>query len=129
MHWVCILSVGDLPLLDSRPELFANKLYADYSRIALQCLTERLDNRTRDELSGKRHFNASYYHSLPFVINMVREQSEFQRATGEWTGETVDGSFGVVIRLLKYTLFMCVLFAGIAYLRTYIHKRRRGRVV
>ncbi|XP_025105616.1 beta-1,3-galactosyl-O-glycosyl-glycoprotein beta-1,6-N-acetylglucosaminyltransferase-like [Pomacea canaliculata] len=68
---VCILSTGDLPLLDTRPEMFANKFYQDYSRVALECLHERLYNRTRDEFLGKMDFNASYYKSLAYLKNIV----------------------------------------------------------
>ncbi|XP_025102191.1 beta-1,3-galactosyl-O-glycosyl-glycoprotein beta-1,6-N-acetylglucosaminyltransferase-like isoform X2 [Pomacea canaliculata] len=68
---VCILSTGDLPLLDKRPEMFANKFYQDYSRVALECLHERLYNHTRDEFLGMMEFNTSYYENLSYVKNTV----------------------------------------------------------
>ena len=77
---ICILSTGDLPMLDKRPELFANKFYSDYSHFALSCLAERLFNHTRDEYLGNMRFDASYYAELPFVKNMVNS-STFVRMT------------------------------------------------
>ncbi|PVD26133.1 hypothetical protein C0Q70_13801 [Pomacea canaliculata] len=71
MRQICILSTGDLPLLDKRPEMFANKFYQDYSRVALECLHERLYNHTRDEFLGMMEFDTSYYRNLSFVKNMV----------------------------------------------------------
>ena len=68
---ICILATGDLRLLASRPELFANKFYWDFSRTALDCLAERLYNRTRDEYLGKTTFDVSYYSSLSFVKDKV----------------------------------------------------------
>ncbi|XP_076457430.1 beta-1,3-galactosyl-O-glycosyl-glycoprotein beta-1,6-N-acetylglucosaminyltransferase 4-like [Babylonia areolata] len=75
---ICILSSGDLPLLDSRPELFANKFYSRRSRVALDCLAERIFNRTREQFLGDElDLNVSYYANMPFVKNMV-ETSTFQ---------------------------------------------------
>ncbi|PVD27137.1 hypothetical protein C0Q70_12289 [Pomacea canaliculata] len=68
---ICILSTGDLPLLDKRPEMFANKFYQDYSRVALECLHQRLYNHTRDEFLGMMEFDTSYYQNVSFVKNMV----------------------------------------------------------
>ena len=77
---ICILSTGDLPLLDQRPELFANKFYSDYSHVALGCLAERIFNHTRDEYLGNMEFNTSYYAGLPFVTNTVKT-STFNRTS------------------------------------------------
>ncbi|PVD27135.1 hypothetical protein C0Q70_12287 [Pomacea canaliculata] len=68
---ICILSTGDLPLLDKRPEMFANKFYQDYSRVALECLHQRLYNHMRDEFLGMMEFDTSYYQNVSFVKNMV----------------------------------------------------------
>ncbi|KAL5005843.1 hypothetical protein ScPMuIL_017001 [Solemya velum] len=68
---ICVFGVGDLPLLVSRPELFANKFYADYQHLTLDCLEEWHYNRTRDEYLGKYHFDTSYYGTLGFVKNKV----------------------------------------------------------
>ncbi|XP_050392978.1 beta-1,3-galactosyl-O-glycosyl-glycoprotein beta-1,6-N-acetylglucosaminyltransferase [Patella vulgata] len=43
---VCIFSVGDLPTLVNRKELFANKFELEYSYTAIQCLSEWLHNET-----------------------------------------------------------------------------------
>ena len=75
---ICILSHGDLPLLRMRPELFANKLYPGYSRLALGCLAEELANRTRAQALGGRDFDVTYYATLPFVENQVKV-STFKR--------------------------------------------------
>ena len=74
---ICILNVADLPLLDTRPEMFANKFFRKFSRFALECLAERLYNRTRDEFLGTLRFDASYYGSLPQVKHMVRDRGDF----------------------------------------------------
>ncbi|KAK7486294.1 hypothetical protein BaRGS_00022464 [Batillaria attramentaria] len=68
---ICILSVGDLPTLDRRPEMFANKFYANYSRFALSCLAEALFNRTRDEYAGLLDIDTRPYQTLSFVKNQV----------------------------------------------------------
>ncbi|PVD27139.1 hypothetical protein C0Q70_12291 [Pomacea canaliculata] len=75
---VCILSTGDLPLLDKRPEMFANKFYQDYSRVALECLHERLYNHTRDEFLGMMGFDTSYYSNLAFIQNTVTAEEATQ---------------------------------------------------
>ncbi|XP_076465422.1 beta-1,3-galactosyl-O-glycosyl-glycoprotein beta-1,6-N-acetylglucosaminyltransferase-like [Babylonia areolata] len=66
---ICILNVLDLPVLHTRPELFANKFYADYSRLALRCLAEDLHNRTREQTLGRLDFNVTFYQQQPFVRN------------------------------------------------------------
>ncbi|XP_025102015.1 beta-1,3-galactosyl-O-glycosyl-glycoprotein beta-1,6-N-acetylglucosaminyltransferase-like [Pomacea canaliculata] len=75
---VCILSTGDLPLLDTRPEMFANKFYQDYSRVALECLHQRLYNHTKDEFLGMMEFDTSYYSNLAFVNNTVTAEEATQ---------------------------------------------------
>ena len=62
--YICILTEGDLPLLGRRQELFANKFHDGYSSLALQCLAEKLYNRTRDQTLGTLPLNVSYYQSL-----------------------------------------------------------------
>ncbi|XP_070194125.1 beta-1,3-galactosyl-O-glycosyl-glycoprotein beta-1,6-N-acetylglucosaminyltransferase 3-like [Littorina saxatilis] len=64
---LCIFSVLDVPWLSTRPHLFANKFYYDYSRLALGCLAEDLFNRTRDQTLGRRDFDVSYYENLPYI--------------------------------------------------------------
>ena len=67
VRYICILTAGDLPLLNTRKELFANKFHDVYSSIALECLDEQLYNRTRDQTLGKLHFDVTYYEKLPFL--------------------------------------------------------------
>ncbi|KAK7486325.1 hypothetical protein BaRGS_00022495 [Batillaria attramentaria] len=69
---ICIITVGDLPFLERRSYLFANKFYSRYSRLALGCLAERLYNRTKQEYLGLLDFNATFYRELPFVQNALR---------------------------------------------------------
>jgi len=64
---VCVLGIGDLPLLASRPELFANKFHLDFEPTALDCLEQLHYNRTYDEAIGKRTFNVSFYTELSYV--------------------------------------------------------------
>ena len=77
LRQICVLSTADLPLLHTRPEMFANKFLFKYSRFALGCLAERLYNRTRDEFLGTLIFDASYYGHLPQVKHMVRDRGDF----------------------------------------------------
>ncbi|XP_076456660.1 beta-1,3-galactosyl-O-glycosyl-glycoprotein beta-1,6-N-acetylglucosaminyltransferase 3-like [Babylonia areolata] len=66
---ICILNVLDLPMLYHRKELFANKFYVDYSRLALRCLAEELHNRTRDQTLGRRDFNVTVYEQFALGID------------------------------------------------------------
>ena len=68
---ICILGVGDLPLLVKAKELFANKFHMDFEPYALDCLEEWLYNRTRDEYLGITNFNNSFYKTLDFVVNKI----------------------------------------------------------
>ena len=44
---VCIFSFGDLSLLITRHEFFANKFLLDYNPIAYQCMEEWINNKNR----------------------------------------------------------------------------------
>ena len=68
---ICVFGVGDLPLISTRRELFANKFHWDYERYARDCLEELHYNRTRDEYLGKMSFDTRYYAELGFVTNKV----------------------------------------------------------
>ena len=70
---ICILSHRDLPLLRSRPELFANKFHSGYSDVATGCLAEELANRTLRQARGpgRQDFDVTYYANLSFVRNHV----------------------------------------------------------
>jgi len=68
---ICVLGVGDLPLLASRPELFANKFYWDYEPYTLECMEELNYNRTRDEYLNKITFDTDVYESVDFITNKV----------------------------------------------------------
>ena len=68
---VCIFGVGDLNLLSSRPELFANKFYLDYQPLAFDCMERLHYQRMREEVLGQRELDTTYYESLSFVKNHV----------------------------------------------------------
>jgi len=70
---VCIFGVGDLPLLASRPELFANKFYIDYEPLAFDCIEQLHYQRLRDEVldGDAAQFNTSFYAAQEFVWNHV----------------------------------------------------------
>ena len=72
VRYICVFSIGDLPLLASRPELFANKFYIEYEPLALDCMEQLHYNRTRDELTGALPpLDVSFYEELAFVNNHV----------------------------------------------------------
>ena len=69
---ICIFGVGDLKLLGSRPEMFANKFNADFEPMAYDCLEELLHNRTRREVeTGVVQLNETFYSNLAFVKSHV----------------------------------------------------------
>ena len=68
---MCHLGAGDLPLLSTRRELFANKFDWNYERYARDCLEELHFNRTRDEYLGRASFDIRFYQQLGFVKNKV----------------------------------------------------------
>lgn len=68
---ICVLGIGDLPLLARRPEFFANKFYLYYQTYALQCMEELHFNRTRDEFLQHLDFVTDYYEKLEFIKHVV----------------------------------------------------------
>jgi len=68
---VCIFAVGDLKLLASRPELFANKFYLNYQPLTLDCIEELHYTRLSDDLAAGdgAQFDTSLYASQSFVRN------------------------------------------------------------
>lgn len=71
VRMICVFGAGDLPILASRRELFANKFYLDYKHYALDCMEELHFNRTRDEYLGKLQFDVRWYKQLGFVKNKI----------------------------------------------------------
>jgi hypothetical protein len=71
VRMVCIFATGDLPLLNSRPELFANKFYLEWEYLTLDCMEELHFNRTRNQLLQIEdgHLNLTIYKALDFVNN------------------------------------------------------------
>jgi len=70
---ICIFGIGDLPLLASRPELFANKFHIDYQPLALDCMEELHYKRLHDEIiaGNTAEFDTSVYETQHFVWNHV----------------------------------------------------------
>ena len=69
LRQIPIIGLGDLPLLATREELFANKFHEDFHPETLDCLEEILINRTLEEITGTLVFNDSYYRTRDFVTN------------------------------------------------------------
>ena len=69
---ICVFGVGDLPLLEKRREMFANKFYLDFEPVALDCMEELHWRKVKAEISGRRQFNASYYAHLSFAKYHIR---------------------------------------------------------
>ena len=61
---VCVFGVGDLPQLVRRREFFANKFYADFQPLTLDCLDSWLRHKER----CPPRFQHEYYSKLPFII-------------------------------------------------------------
>ncbi|XP_059145298.1 beta-1,3-galactosyl-O-glycosyl-glycoprotein beta-1,6-N-acetylglucosaminyltransferase-like [Physella acuta] len=68
---VCVLTTGDLPLLEHSKHLFANKFYLHTDRLVIGCLEEKLFNTSRDQALGLLEFDAGYYRRLQSVISQV----------------------------------------------------------
>jgi len=63
---ICVYGVGDLPWLNTRRQLFANKFQLTYEYFALDCLEERHRNRTMSRTVAA-DFDAQFYANLPTV--------------------------------------------------------------
>ena len=68
---ICIFGVGDLPALNNRPELFANKFHLDFEAIAYQCMVERHFRLIKQDITGERTIDTTYYELQKFVRNQV----------------------------------------------------------
>lgn len=69
---ICHFGVGDLPLLSTRPELFANKFSWNFQRYAFKCMEELHFNRTRDSFRGNQSFNTTFYAQQMFVRKKIQ---------------------------------------------------------
>ncbi|GFO18937.1 beta-1,3-galactosyl-o-glycosyl-glycoprotein beta-1,6-n-acetylglucosaminyltransferase-like [Plakobranchus ocellatus] len=65
---ICIFSVADLPMLTSKPYLFANKFYITHHPAALHCLDQRIFNNT---VSNKTM-------NLKVYENIIRQRLAFR---------------------------------------------------
>ena len=63
MRGVCVFGLGDLPVLASRKELFANKFELDCHPFALYCLEEWINAKDMSDVP----VDLLYYRKLPFV--------------------------------------------------------------
>ncbi|XP_064644630.1 beta-1,3-galactosyl-O-glycosyl-glycoprotein beta-1,6-N-acetylglucosaminyltransferase-like [Lineus longissimus] len=68
---ICIFGVGDLNLLTSRPELFANKFDYNFEPLGYDCLEEWHFRKIILEYTAKKPFDASFYANLSFIKNKV----------------------------------------------------------
>ena len=73
---ICIFGVADLPRLSRRPELFANKLHADFQPATLDCIEEWHHTRTRAELSTGETapLNVTFYAQMDYVQHHVTSE-------------------------------------------------------
>ena len=68
---ICHFGVGDLPLLSTRPELFANKFNWRFQRYAFKCMEQLHFNRTRDSFRGNSWFSTTFYEEQIFVRKKI----------------------------------------------------------
>ena len=64
-----MFGVGDLPLLSTRKELFANKFILEYQPLAYDCLEELYYNNTKETIRGLRSIDLEFYRNLDIVNN------------------------------------------------------------
>ena len=67
MRKICLMTVNDLHMLPSRPELFLNKIILRTDHLAFQCMEYLHFNRTKNEYLGTVIFDTTYYENLEFV--------------------------------------------------------------
>ena len=66
----CTYGVGDLPLLVTRPELFANRFQIDFEPATLDCIEEWHFHKTHDGLEGRAPaLNISFYARMDCARN------------------------------------------------------------
>ncbi|GFN87376.1 beta-1,3-galactosyl-o-glycosyl-glycoprotein beta-1,6-n-acetylglucosaminyltransferase [Plakobranchus ocellatus] len=69
---ICILTVGDLPLLFEARHMFANKFYMWHDKVVIECLEEKNFNRTRAGVFGRNQLiNTTFYANVEFVKHQV----------------------------------------------------------
>ncbi|KAK3588369.1 hypothetical protein CHS0354_005634 [Potamilus streckersoni] len=69
---ICILGIGDLPLLRRREEFFVNKFHWNYQSFTLDCMEELYFNRTRNEYEGIENITTSVYEKAEIVKYSVK---------------------------------------------------------
>ena len=69
VRMICVFGVGDLPLLTTRRELFANKFHFDFHRRAYDWLEEWHKNKTINNIVDDDLIN--WYSQLGFVKNKI----------------------------------------------------------
>ncbi|XP_046547712.1 beta-1,3-galactosyl-O-glycosyl-glycoprotein beta-1,6-N-acetylglucosaminyltransferase-like [Haliotis rubra] len=72
VRMICIFGVGDLRLLSSRRELFANKFHIDYQPQTYDCMDEWIRNRTIQEYNGTFTMNYDFYEKMPHLKYIYR---------------------------------------------------------
>ncbi|KAK3585377.1 hypothetical protein CHS0354_004657 [Potamilus streckersoni] len=64
VHNICVFSIADLPVLQGRMEVIANKFDITYDPLVYRCMEELIVNRTR---SGAKIINIHKYKKLLFI--------------------------------------------------------------
>ncbi len=68
---ICIISVGHLPILKTKKELFVNKFHLTYDPLALDCMEQYIWYRAANQMLGYDELDTTYYANLSFVKNHV----------------------------------------------------------
>uniref|UniRef100_A0AC34GYC6 Nucleotide-diphospho-sugar transferase domain-containing protein n=1 Tax=Panagrolaimus sp. ES5 TaxID=591445 RepID=A0AC34GYC6_9BILA len=75
-RWVCIFGIEDLKNLDNMHHLYVNKLMGEFDFAAVQCMAERVYNRTYfSQNYSINNFDDSVYRNLPHVRYHYRKKT------------------------------------------------------
>ncbi|XP_048245483.1 beta-1,3-galactosyl-O-glycosyl-glycoprotein beta-1,6-N-acetylglucosaminyltransferase 3-like [Haliotis rufescens] len=69
---ICIFGVGDLRLLTSRMELFANKFYINYQPRTFECIEEWLRERAMNGDKQNNTIDYEYYRNMEYLKYIYR---------------------------------------------------------
>ena len=68
---ICVFGVGDLPMMSTRKEIFANKFHYDFERAAYECMEERHFAKTLQQTKHGLNFDTTFYEQLDAVQSHV----------------------------------------------------------
>ncbi len=95
IRYICVVGIGDLPLLGASRHLFVNKVDDSYQRLTYDCLEELHFNRTREDILGVKRISMDFYKNLPFVqysrhdIRDSRDWTLSEQEMDLWRNETL----------------------------------------